>query len=114
MVNDRELREYADADVIVDISMDLYSDSFGAVSVLEHTKDLMLSVLSGKPVVIWAQSLGPFRSKLTSWLVKIVLNRVALITVREEISKILIIKKLLNLNVGFLKFKETSIQNIRA
>jgi colanic acid/amylovoran biosynthesis protein len=86
MVNTRELREYARADLIVDLSMDTYSDDFGLVSVVEHCKDILLGILLKKPVVIWAQSLGPFKSKLTSWLVRLTLNKVALITVREEIS----------------------------
>jgi colanic acid/amylovoran biosynthesis protein len=86
LISNRELREYADADVILDVSMDHYSDDFGCVSIIEHSKDILLGVLLKKPVIIWAQSLGPFRSKLTSWLVRLALNRVALITVRDEIS----------------------------
>jgi colanic acid/amylovoran biosynthesis protein len=86
LVNSRELREFANADVIIDLGFDTYSDDYGIVSVIEHSKDILCGVFLKKPVVIWAQSLGPFRSKLTSWLVRFTLNRVALITVREEIS----------------------------
>lgn len=86
LMNNRELREYADADVVLDVSMDLYSDDFGVISLIEHSKDMLLGVLLKKPVIIWAQSPGPFRSRFTSWLAKLTLNRVALITVREEIS----------------------------
>ena len=86
LVNSRDLKEYANADVIVDISMDVYSDDFGLVADAEHSKDILIGVLLKKPVVIWAQSLGPFRSKSTSWLARYTLNKVALITVRDEIS----------------------------
>jgi colanic acid/amylovoran biosynthesis protein len=85
-INTRELRQYHDADVIIDASMDLFSDDFGSISVIEHAKDVLIGALLKKPVVIWAQSPGPFRSKLTSWFAKIALNQAALITVREEIS----------------------------
>ena len=86
LLSDRDLKEYADADVIIDMSMDLYCDSHGIFSIVEHSKEILMGVLLKKPVVIWAQSPGPFRSKLTSWLVRFTLNRVALIILREEIS----------------------------
>jgi colanic acid/amylovoran biosynthesis protein len=86
LVNSRELKEYVNADVIIDISMDLYCDTGGATQVIEHSKEILIGALLKKPVVIWAQSPGPFRSKLSSWLVRLALNRVALIMLREEIS----------------------------
>lgn len=87
LVSSRKLKEYADADVIIDISMTVYTPIFGIVSLIEHSMDILLGVFLKKPVIIWAQSLGPFRSRLTSRLARFVLNRVALITVREEISR---------------------------
>lgn len=86
LVNSRHLREYAGADIVLDLGLDTYSDDYGMVAVIEHSKDILLGALLGKPVVIWAQSLGPFKTKLTSWLVKLALDRVALVTVREEVS----------------------------
>lgn len=86
LLSNRELKEYADADVIIDISMDLYCDRRGIASIVEHSKEILMGVFLKRPVVIWAQSPGPFRSKLTSWLVRFTLNRVALIILREEIS----------------------------
>jgi colanic acid/amylovoran biosynthesis protein len=86
LINNKELSEYANADIVIDVSMDLFSDDFGFIAVIEHSKDILLSILLKKPIVIWAQSLGPFKSKLTSWLVRFALNRTTLITIREEIS----------------------------
>jgi colanic acid/amylovoran biosynthesis protein len=86
LVNNRELSEYANADVIVDISMDLYCDGGGLAQVIEHSKEILIGVFLKKPVVIWAQSPGPFRSRLSRWLVRFTLNRVALLLLREEIS----------------------------
>lgn len=87
LINNTVLKAYADTDVIIDMSMDLYSqDYIGALPVVEHSKEILLGILLKKPVVIWAQSPGPFKSKLVAWLVRFTLNRVALILIREEIS----------------------------
>lgn len=86
LIGGKDLKESAQADAILEVSMDLYSDDFGATSVMEHSKDILIGALLRKPVVIWAHSLGPFRSKWTSWLAKLALERTALITVREETS----------------------------
>jgi colanic acid/amylovoran biosynthesis protein WcaK/AmsJ len=86
LLDNRKLREFARADVIVHLGTDTYSDDYGVFAVIEHSKDILLGVLLKKPVVIWAESVGPFASPLTSRLVRITLNRVALVTVREEIS----------------------------
>ena len=40
-----------------------------------------------KPVIIYAQSLGPFRNKILRSFVQLILNRVEAIILREEISK---------------------------
>ncbi|HXZ95111.1 MAG TPA: polysaccharide pyruvyl transferase family protein [Dehalococcoidia bacterium] len=86
IINNKRLREYTNADIVLDLGLDTYSDDYGMLAVIEHSKDILLGLLLRRPVVIWAQSLGPFQSKLTKWLVKFALNRVALITAREEIS----------------------------
>jgi colanic acid/amylovoran biosynthesis protein len=86
LINSKDLKEYNKADVIIDLSMDLYSDDFGLISVIEHSKDLLCGVLLKKPVVVYAQSTGPFKTRLTSWLARFTLNKVSLITVREEMA----------------------------
>jgi len=87
LINNKKLREYHNADLIIHLGMDLYSDDFGTRTVLEHSKDLFQAILLGNKVVIWAESVGPFKSKITQKLANITLNRVSLITLREEISK---------------------------
>ena len=86
LVNTKDLKGYTKADIIIDLSMDLYSDDLGTRSVIEHSKDLLCGVLLKKPVVIYAQSTGPFRTMLTSRLARFTLNKVSLITVREEMA----------------------------
>ena len=43
-----------------------------------------------KPVVLYAQTIGPFRHKLSRWLTKKILNKVDIITVRDKRSRILL------------------------
>ncbi len=87
LVNGKHLREYRKATIILDMSTLLTSDDFGFISVIEHCKDILIPILLGKPVMIYAQSPGPFRNKMTSWLVKIAFNKASLITLREETRK---------------------------
>lgn len=87
LVNSRQLKEYRKATIVLDMSSRLNSENFGIISVIEHCKDILMPSLLGKPVVIYAQSPGPFRNRLTSWLAKLALNRASLITLREETGK---------------------------
>jgi len=87
LLNNTILKEYYESDVILDLSMDHYNDVHGLIKVIEISRDLMLGRMMGKPVVIYAQSPGPFKSWLASRIARIALNRVSLITVREDISK---------------------------
>jgi polysaccharide pyruvyl transferase WcaK-like protein len=49
--------------------------------------EIIFSKMLGKPVMIWANSLGPFNPKCIRPFVKWVLNKVDLITTREATSK---------------------------
>ena len=49
--------------------------------------EIIFSKLLGKPVMIWANTLGPFNPKYIRPFVKWALNKVDLITTREAISK---------------------------
>ncbi|MBN2099409.1 MAG: polysaccharide pyruvyl transferase family protein [Dehalococcoidia bacterium] len=104
IIGDRELREYASADVIVDVSMDTFSDDFGMITVVEHSKDILIGAFLSRPVVMWAQSPGPFRSRSTRWLVRQALRRLALANVREEIS----VKHLTTLGVDSARIHVTA------
>jgi len=83
----KRLREYRSADVIIHLGMDYYSDDVGLHTVYHHSLDIMLGALLKKPVVIWAESMGPFRGRLSRWLVKTALDRAVLITVRDSLSR---------------------------
>lgn len=87
LVNSGKLKHYYQADLIVELGQDLYNDAGGIIPVIEHSRDMLLGALLDKPVVVYASSPGPFRGRLARWLARFTLNRVSLITVREEISK---------------------------
>jgi polysaccharide pyruvyl transferase WcaK-like protein len=87
LVNNDRLKEYYEAAIVLDVIMDHYNDEIAFIKVIEISRDLLLGVLLGKPVVIYAQSVGPFKGRLASWIARFALNRVSLITVREKISK---------------------------
>jgi len=87
LINNRVLKEYAEASVIIDLSMDHFNDMFSILPVIEHARDMLIGRLLGKPVVVYAPSPGPFHSRLASQIARFALNRVSLITLREEISR---------------------------
>ena len=87
LVDNRKLKQYHQADAIIDLSMDHFNGVSGIIPVLEISRDVLLGVLLGKPVAIYAQSVGPFKGWLASKVAKFALNRVSLITVRDKISR---------------------------
>lgn len=87
LINNKKLMAYVNADLIVHLGMDLYSDDFGILTIIEHSKDLLQATLLGKNVVLWAESIGPFNGFISKAVARFTLSRINLITVREEISK---------------------------
>jgi polysaccharide pyruvyl transferase WcaK-like protein len=87
LINSQRLKARAAADIIIDLSMDLWTEEMGILTIIEHSKDLLTSIFLDKPVVIYAQSMGPFRLKLTRWLARYTFNKVSLIMLRESISR---------------------------
>jgi len=87
----RTLQAYAKADVIVSRGNDCFTDAHGIGIFLAHIYDHFLATMLNKKVVIYAQTIGPFKDNLMGsifrFLTKIVLNRMELITVRETISE---------------------------
>jgi polysaccharide pyruvyl transferase WcaK-like protein len=81
------LGEYVTADAIIDLSGDSLSDDYGTLPLCEILYSILLGIIVKKPVIIYAQSIGPFKKQLTRTLTKFILNRVNMITVREKITK---------------------------
>ena len=81
-----KLNEYTKADVILDVSGDTYSDDIPWYILTKHSAELLAMRLLRKPVIIFAASPGPFYSKPMRLLAKFTLNRMTLITTREQLS----------------------------
>ena len=79
--------EYVTADAIIDLSGDSLSDDYGTLPLCEILYSILFGIIVKKPVIIYAQSIGPFKTPLTRTLAKFILNRVNMITVREKITK---------------------------
>ena len=80
----KELREYYDADIVLNTGGDVLTEDFGFP--FSHFVNLLFAILLDKPVVICAESLGPYKKRWTKIIAKFVFNRTELITLREERS----------------------------
>ncbi len=85
LLNEKYLKEYVDADIIVDLSGDSFSDSKGGISLI-NSLGILIGALLKTPVIFFSQSIGPFK-RWTLSLAKFCLNKADLIIVREEITK---------------------------
>lgn len=81
-----KLRAYIEADLVLHLGLDHYSDNGGFITVCEHSKEIIIASLLGKPIVLFAQSPGPFQSKLSSWFARKAMGCSDLVIVREEVS----------------------------
>jgi len=82
----KKLCAYGGADLIVHLGLDHYSDNGGFITVCEHSKEIIIASLMAKPVVLFAQSPGPFQSKFSSWLARKAIACADLVVVREDVS----------------------------
>lgn len=80
-----KIQEYASSDAIIDLSGDSFSDGKGGFS-LRIDSSILLGISMNKTIVMYSQSIGPFRKSLIP-LAKYCLDRVGSIIVREDISK---------------------------
>jgi polysaccharide pyruvyl transferase WcaK-like protein len=80
----KKLQEYYNADIILDTGGDVLTEDYGFP--FSHFVNLLFAILLDKPVVICAESIGPFKSKRTKFIAKFIFNRTKLITLREECS----------------------------
>jgi polysaccharide pyruvyl transferase WcaK-like protein len=79
-----KLFDYYEADVVVNTGGDhLSGEKFGLSSLL----NISYGILLGKPVVLYAESLGYYQNSLYRYIANQVLNHTTLITVREKLSK---------------------------
>ncbi len=96
LISNRKLKEYAYADLIIHIGGDNYTDSVGIHNLIEHSKEILLTRVMGKPAMLYAESIVPFQSRIASAIARFTLNKMSLITVREEESKSYLLEKGIN------------------
>lgn len=85
LIGDKNLYSFRSADLIVDLSGDMLTEDYGPHVAYSHFVPLLTALLLGRPLVVMAQSIGPFR--LTRPLAKAVLRNATLITVRDPVSR---------------------------
>ena len=74
------------SDIVITTGGDVLSEDYGIFSFLTEFCGLYLAILLGKPVFVFAESIGPFKTRLTSSIAGRILNKAHLITTRDEIS----------------------------
>jgi polysaccharide pyruvyl transferase CsaB len=80
------LREMRKSDVVVSGGGSLFQDATSNRSFLYYIGIVWLAKLLRKKVMVFAQGFGPLRKRFNRWLARLVLNRVDLITLRDEDS----------------------------
>jgi colanic acid/amylovoran biosynthesis protein len=76
------------ADFVVDLNFgDVFTDTYyGKKKWFFNTMRLLTIVFSGKPVYLFPQAIGPFKSKINKALARLILNRTRIIAVRDKYS----------------------------
>jgi colanic acid/amylovoran biosynthesis protein len=80
-----EFQRVRDADLVVDLSGDMLTEDYGVHVAYSHYIPLLRARVLGRPYVVCAQSIGPFR--YTRWLARYLLNGAATVTTRDAISR---------------------------
>jgi colanic acid/amylovoran biosynthesis protein len=81
---DRELSEYMNADLVVDLSGDMLTEDYGLPVAISHAIPLCFARLLKRKYMVIAQSIGPFR--LTRPIYRWLLQGSSVVTARDPIS----------------------------
>ena len=84
ILGNEEIRTLHQADAVIDLSGDMMTESYGPHVAYSHFIPLLISLALGRPLMLCAQSIGPF--KWTMPLAKFIFGRISLITTRDDIS----------------------------
>lgn len=87
----KALQDMSSADLVVFCGRFYFADLWGGLGGLAHAfvelYPLILATIFRRPIVLLGVSIGPFRGKLTKWLVKRTLGKASRIFVREQYSQ---------------------------
>ena len=84
LTNSRHADDFLKSDVVISAGGGFISSDYGY---LRPYFDILLAKLAGKKVVIYAQSIGPFRGIIDKTVSSVMLRMADLITLREKKSK---------------------------
>lgn len=85
----KQINHYLNCDCIISVGGGNTNDNYRP-AILGRLFNLYFAKLLGKPVIIYAQSLGPFNTMIYRTLARFVLNRVDLILLRDHKSKVVL------------------------
>lgn len=81
------IRELRTSDLLISGGGSIFQDVTSSRSILYYISIVALALLLKKPVVFYAQGVGPVRRPFNRWLLGKIANRVQLITLRDETSR---------------------------
>lgn len=87
IIRDERFNELAKADIIISTGGDVLTEDYGTLSYIFHMLNLFYGLLFKIPVVVCAESIGPFKKKINQVIANYLFNKASLITLRENISK---------------------------
>ena len=114
----RTLGSYYDSDIVIDLGGDTFTDVPNMVYLISHFCSLLPAITFGKPIVVCAQTVGPFKKRASRMLARYMLNKMKLVIVRDPISKetifdLDVMKPVyLTNDLAFLEYGRTSEGNI--
>ncbi|HLJ55419.1 MAG TPA: polysaccharide pyruvyl transferase CsaB [Chthonomonadaceae bacterium] len=76
----------AEADLLISGGGSLLQDTSSVRSLIYYLWIVRMALRMGKPVMFYAQGMGPFNKAISRWLVRRIASRVSYITVRDEES----------------------------
>lgn len=74
------------SDLLISGGGSIFQDVTSARSLPYYISVVALAKLLGRPVIFYAQGVGPINLKLSRWLMRLIANKVDLITLRDEES----------------------------
>ncbi|MBI4286100.1 MAG: polysaccharide pyruvyl transferase family protein [Chloroflexi bacterium] len=87
LVDEKVLREYMRAEVVIDLGYgDGFTDDYGFQMFVSCLFQKLLAIILGKRLIVFPQSIGPFRRKISLFAARSVLNRAAFVVARESIT----------------------------
>jgi len=82
----KEIKALASSDVFVSTDGDVLGEDYGLLPYIWRLYYLSLGFILKKPVIIYAEGIGPFHSRLAKLLSRLFFNRCSYLSVRDEIS----------------------------